>query len=267
MCDRGSSHIRFQDGILREEYDIQRLSFSGIDPRGVAREEEEYDLADSITVPSAFVYDSFVSMGISRAKLRLVPYGVDLTKFYPTARPNDKEFRVLFVGGVSVRKGFQYLIDAFDKLDSENKNLMVVGGIEPALRETVSRLRSRSNVTFTGHLPQPRLKDVMSSSHVLVLPSVEEGLALVQAQAMACGCPVVSSKNTGGADLFTDGVEGFITSIRNSDAIAHRLQKLADDPHLQEKMSAAALQRVQSVGGWDEYGEAMYRTFEELAGR
>jgi alpha-maltose-1-phosphate synthase len=96
----------------------------------------------------------------------------------------------------------------------------------------------------------------MSSSHVMVLPSVEEGLALVQAQAMACGCPLISSTNTGGEDLFTDGVEGFVVPIRSPEAIAARLQQLADDAALQQRMSEAALARVHQIGGWSQYGEA-----------
>jgi glycosyltransferase involved in cell wall biosynthesis len=95
----------------------------------------------------------------------------------------------------------------------------------------------------------------MSRSHVLALPSIEEGLALVQAQAMACGCPVVCSTNTGGEDLFTDGVEGFIVPIRDPIALAARLQRLADDPDLQRSMREAALGRVRSIGGWKEYGD------------
>ena len=71
-----------------------------------------------------------------------------------------------------------------------------------------------------GSIPQPELAALMSRSHVLALPSIEEGLALVQAQAMACGCPVVCSTNTGGEDLFTDGVEGFIVPIRDPIALA-----------------------------------------------
>jgi glycosyltransferase involved in cell wall biosynthesis len=95
----------------------------------------------------------------------------------------------------------------------------------------------------------------MSRSHVLALPSIEEGLALVQAQAMACGCPVVCSTNTGGEDLFTDGVEGFIVPIRDPLTLAERLQRLADDPALQRSMREAALRRVRSLGGWKEYGD------------
>ena len=103
----------------------------------------------------------------------------------------------------------------------------------------------------------------MSKSHVMVLPSVEEGLALVQAQAMACGCPVIASENTGARDLFTDGVEGFIVPIRDADAIADRLQKVADSPGLRLRMREAALRRVKSVGGWDQYGERMFQIFSE----
>lgn len=88
----------------------------------------------------------------------------------------------------------------------------------------------------------------MSSSHVLVLPSVEEGLALVQAQTMACGCPLISSTNTGGEDLFSDGVEGFLVPIRSPEAIAERLQQVADDPDLQQRMSEAGSSRVRRIG-------------------
>jgi glycosyltransferase involved in cell wall biosynthesis len=95
----------------------------------------------------------------------------------------------------------------------------------------------------------------MSASDVLVLPSIEEGMALVQAEAMACGCPVIASTNTGADDLFTDGVEGFIVPIRDSEAILERMQQLADDPLLAGEMRAKSLLRVQSMGGWKEYGD------------
>jgi glycosyltransferase involved in cell wall biosynthesis len=115
-----------------------------------------------------------------------------------------------------------------------------------------------------GHVPQQDLKKIMSRSHVMVLPSVEEGMACVQAQAMACGCPVIASENTGARDLFTDGKEGFIVPICDSAAIASRLQMLADDRYLRSRMSSAALERVKSIGGWEGYGETMYQLFAEL---
>jgi glycosyltransferase involved in cell wall biosynthesis len=100
----------------------------------------------------------------------------------------------------------------------------------------------------------------------MVLPSIEEGLALVQGQALACGCPVIATTNTGAADLFTDGVEGFIVPIRDSDALATRMQQLAEDPSLQQRMSEASLARVRNLGGWKQYGDAWEKLLQELTG-
>ncbi len=108
----------------------------------------------------------------------------------------------------------------------------------------------QEGVTFAGTMPQSELKKWMSRSHVMVMPSLDEGMALVQGQALACGCPVIATTASGGADLLSDGVEGFIIPVRDPDALCDRMQRLAEDPALQQRMSEAALQRVRSLGGW-----------------
>jgi len=120
-------------------------------------------------------------------------------------------------------------------------------------------------IEVIGRLPQQELARYMSTSHVMVLPSIEEGLALVQGQAMACGCPLISSYHTGGEDLFDEGVEGFLVPIRSPQIIADRLQKLADDPLLQQQMRAAALARVQHLGGWEHYGSLWEGLIKKLS--
>ena len=136
--------------------------------------------------------------------------------------------------------------------------------MSPELQNVIARLQNEKQISILGHVPQQQLKKLMSVSHVMVLPSVEEGLALVQAQAMACGCPVIASQNTGAQDLFTDGKEGFIVPTRDSDAITDRLQLLADNPQIWLRLSKAALQRVKAMGGWERYGDQMYQIFSEL---
>jgi starch synthase len=108
------------------------------------------------------------------------------------------------------------------------------------------------------------MPELMSTSHLMVLPSIEEGLALVQGQALACGCPVLCSTNTGGEDLFTDEIEGFIVPIRDVPALTDRMQRLADDPALQSRMSEAALHRVGTLGGWEDYGDRWESLLEAL---
>ncbi len=122
------------------------------------------------------------------------------------------------------------------------------------MKTVLDRLPQQS-VELLGALPQEQLAHLMSTSHVMVLPSIEEGLALVQGQALACGCPVLCSTNTGGEDLFTSGVEGFVVPVRDVEALTDRMQRLADDPALQSQMSEAALHRVRLLGGWDDYGD------------
>jgi glycosyltransferase involved in cell wall biosynthesis len=263
VCDRGSSHIRYQDAILAEEYGRWGFRQVIVDPRGIAREEAEYEQADAITVPSEFARRSFLELGVPAEKLHKLPYGVRLERFQRVAEPAKDRFEVLFVGQVGLRKGVPYLLHAFAQLKHPHKRLRIVGGLLPELRRILPRL-PQDNVEFIGHLPHDRLATIMSSSHVMVLPSIEEGLALVQAQAMACGCPLISSTNTGGEDLFTDGVEGFVVPIRSPEAIAARLQQFADDPALRQRMSEAALARVRQIGGWHQYGEAWTKLLSEL---
>ena len=265
VCDRGSTHQRFQDEVLAEEYRRWGVPYPAPAAHIAEREERIYAVADAITVPSQVARRSFLAKGIAAEKVHVIPYGVRLDRFKPTTAPDRDAFDVLFAGQVSLRKGIPYLLEAFAKLRHPKKRLTVVGTVQEDLRQVLAKLPTEG-VTFTGNLPQTELAVLMSRSHVLALTSVEEGLALVQGQAMACGCPVVATQATGAEDLFTDGREGFIVADRDSQAMSERLQQLADDPALRDRMSAAALERVKTLGGWDQYGEQWDALLHALTG-
>jgi len=269
LCDRGSTHQRFQEAVVLEEYNRWGIPEPLAKPHIVLREEAIYAQADAITVPSTVAKRSFVAMGVAAEKVHVIPYGVRLDKFLPARTkaegPPRDSFEVLFAGGVSLRKGVPYLLHAFAQLKHPCKHLTIVGSISNEIRSLLDRLPT-DNITFTGSLPQSELAARMRRNHVLVLPSVEEGLALVQGQAMACACPVIATQATGAEDLFTDGVEGFVVPDRDVVAIASRMQTLADDPSLRAAMSAAALNRVKYLGGWDSYGDEWEALLHRLTG-
>jgi glycosyltransferase involved in cell wall biosynthesis len=266
ICDRGSTHQRFQDEVLAEECRRWGVPYTAPAAHILRREEAIYGAADAITVPSRVARRSFLAMGIAAEKVHVIPYGVRLDRFAPADPPPADSFEVLFAGQISLRKGIPYLLEAFARLRHPNKHLTLVGGVQEDVRGLLGTLPTE-HVTFAGTIPQTELAARMSHSHVLALASVEEGLALVQGQAMACGCPVVATTATGAEDLFTDGVEGFIVPDRDSNALADRLQQLADAPGLRARMSAAALQRVKTLGGWDQYGDQWDRLLHTLTGR
>ena len=265
ICDRGSSHIRTQNRLLIEEYAIWKMPFLGIDPRTVAREESEYAEADCITVPSTFVYRTFIEQGVAANKLRVLPYGVNLSRFQPLYKPDPKRFDILFVGAMSLQKGVQYLVQAYLKIDHPAKSLTFIGADSASL---IKALRANriwpEDAIVLGAMPQIELKQFMSRSHVLVLPSIQDGFGMVMAQAMACACPVVASNHTGAEDLMTDGVEGFIVPTRDVDSLTDVLQQMADQPEIRDAMGKKALQRVQEMGGWHDYGEQAMEIYSEV---
>jgi alpha-maltose-1-phosphate synthase len=268
ICDRGSTHQRYQERVLNEEFSRWGLEAPATKSlEAIYRGEVSmYEAADAITVPSSFAARSFVEEGVAKEKVHVIPYGVRLEEFHPSCQPPTDRFEVLFVGQVSLRKGAPYLLNAFAQLRHPRKRLRLVGSLHSNMGQVLEGL-PREQVEFVGPQPQSEVARYMSSSHVMVLPSIEEGLALVQGQAMACGCPVIATTNTGSEDLFTDGVEGFIVPIRDVHALRDRMQQLAEDPQLQCRMGEAALKRVRNLGGWRYYGDQWETLLKKLLRR
>lgn len=263
ITDTGTSHVSFQRNLLREEFGSYGLEYPVENEAIYRRQLEEYTQADAITVPSTFAKDSFICEGFPANRIHVTPYGVRTGHFSPVSEPPGDLFRIVFVGRLSIRKGARYLFEAFRDFSHPRKELAIAGTISDEVRPLIASL-GELNVKFLGHVPNMALNQLYSSSHAFVLPSVEDGFGMVMAEAMACGCPVIASMNTGAADLFTRGKEGFIVPVRDSRAIRDCLSRLADDPDLRTRMSAAAVERVRSLGGWDAYGDKYVSLLSEM---
>jgi glycosyltransferase involved in cell wall biosynthesis len=264
ICDRGSAHIAVHDRLLREEFRKRGVACDGVDPRDHAQEEAEYAAADVITVPSSFAQRTFVNEGLPASKVRRVAYGMDLARFQRVGQPPAGKLVVLFVGAISFNKGIPYLLEAFAALGHPRKELVLVGVQSPEMA-AFCQARQFPNVTFVGHQPQAELPRLMSTSHVLVLPSLSDGFGLVMGQAMACGCPVIASENSGGPDLVEPGVSGFLVPAGQSEPLRERLQQLADDAPLQRSLAEGAFARARSLGGWDTYGREYFTLCQQLS--
>ncbi len=266
LCERTSSHVLVQLRLMQEEHQRWGTEPDVATQWIVRKELAEYDEADAVVVPSTFVKQSFLDEGVPESRLRVVPLGTSTAHFEPTGEPAADEFRVLFVGQVSLRKGIPYLLKAFHRLSHPNKKLVIIGSMAPGMKAILGRLPT-DNVEFVGTVPHLELKHLFSRSHAFVLPSIEDGFGAVMGEAMACGCPVIATENTGGRDCFTDGVEGFVVPIRDENAILDRLERLAQDTALQKRMRASAIAAVQLRGGWDSYTTCIKNLIVELVDR
>ena len=134
VCDRGSTHQRYQEAIVADEFRRWGVERQVSDIRDTVREEAIYAQADAITVPSSVAARSFVEMGVPAEKLRVIPYGVRLENFYPVTEPAVGRFDVLFAGAVGLRKGVPYLLEAFARLRHPQKKLTVAGAVMAEMR-------------------------------------------------------------------------------------------------------------------------------------
>lgn len=190
MIERGCRHILSQKEILDEVKLLNPLALT-VPASDVKRELRDYEIADRIVVASRHVVQSFIEKGIPEGKLFRNPYGVDLSMFGPTETPKG-EPTLLMTGTWCYRKGCDLLVRA---LQGTNYRLLHAGIIRDL------PFPKDPNFVHLGFVDQTKLKAIYAQAHVFVLPSREEGLALVQAQALACGLFLVCSNRTGGEDL------------------------------------------------------------------
>jgi glycosyltransferase involved in cell wall biosynthesis len=253
-----SSHPNFQNRLMREEFARWGQTWPVWDA-GLARMLREIDQADYILIPSDFVRESFLAEGIPESKLIQAPFGVDVSRFTPAKTSEARPFRVVFVGQVGLRKGVPYLLEAWKRLGWRNAELWLVGRVLPEIKEVLKTYAELPGVRIVGFSGAPAT--AYQQADIFVLPSIEEGSALVTYEAMACGLPVVTTPNAG--SVVRDGVEGFIVSIRDPDALAERIDQLRSDADLRREMGYAARTRATQFT-WEIRGETLARYYSSL---
>ena len=264
VLERGSSHMLYQRKILAEEYGRLGLRTEVVHPLVVERELTEYQEADFIAIPSQFVKETFLQQGIPEERLIHVPFGVDLTHFYPAPKA-DKTFRIIHCGNISIRKGVHYLLQAFGELNLPGAELWLIGSMTDEIKPFLRKWGSPA-IRHQGPFPETELHNYYSQGSVFCLASIEEGLAMVQAQAMACGLPVICTTNTGGADLVREGRDGFILPIRDVAAIKEKILYFYENPGACTAMGESARSRVQAGFSWADYGNKMIAAYRKLLG-
>jgi glycosyltransferase involved in cell wall biosynthesis len=264
VLGRGSSHMLYQRALLEEEYGRFGMRKTVVHPKIVERELQEYQEADFISIPSQFVKGTFLQYGVPEEKLIRIPYGVNLTHFYPIPKEDDT-FRVIHCAHLSLRKGVPYLLQAFAELQLKGAELWLIGSVTDEVRPLLSRFASPS-IILKGQFPENELYKYLSQGSVFCLASIEEGLAMVQPMAMACGLPVICTTNTGGADIVRDGRDGFIVPIRDVAALKEKIRYLYENPDVCKAMGESARRRVQTGFSWGDYGRKMIAAYRQILG-
>ena len=223
------------------------------------RKAAEVKLADHIFVASSFTKQSLQSIGIPDHTITVIPYGSPINYFNPKPKA-DETFRVLFVGRVGPRKGVHYLLQAWQQLNLTNAELLLVG-VNEFPKNSIAL--QGANHRHIPSVPHYSLNQYYSNASVFVFPSLVEGFGLVLLEAMACGVPIITTPNTAGPDIITDGVEGFIIPIRDSDALKAKLEWCYRNPQVLANMGKAARKKAEELT-WERYRHRLGTKVQEL---
>lgn len=170
--------------------------------------------------------------------------------------------RILFAGALTQRKGLADLFAAMKLVASKEIELIVMGSL---LRPLAWYREQFPPFIYEPPRPHRDVLRLMRTCDVLVLPSIVEGRALVQQEAMACGLPLIVTKNAGGDDLIAEGETGFLVPIRAPEAIAEKINWCATNRATISGMAIAAQRRANELT-WHGYGEKVLAAIRSLTG-
>lgn len=267
ILERTSSHHTFQMNILDKEFKLIENQSYKINYINWQRALLEYELADYISVPSEFVLNTFLEKGYDRKKFIVNNFGVNLKEFY--SLPNvivERPFRAIFVGNASFRKGFHYLLKAANEIDLPNFEIWHVGTVDDEIKRFLKLNKIKKNIIFKGPKKQDELYKYYNQCDIFILPSLEEGFAMVIFQAMACGLPVIASENTGYVDLtlINKNLKKNVLKIRNIENIKERISYYYHNPKILKLEGLENSKMIKENYSWEAYGKRYLNNLEKI---
>lgn len=211
-----------------------------------ARAHAEWAASSAVVVNSRWSRDAAVREGCPPEKLFTIPLAFEPAPASTLIPAPDRDgsrgpgerlarrLRVIWLGQVNLRKGIPYLMEAARQLP--DVDVILAGQLR--VDGEVLRRAAPPNVRILGHVPRPAVQQLLATADVFVLPTLSDGFALTQVEAMAAGLPVIATNRCG--EVVTDGVDGYLVPARDAAALADRIGRLEADRGRLAEFSRAA---------------------------
>lgn len=242
-----------EERVSRPDWAITLGGFNDSDKK-LNRKDRELAAADKIYVASTFTKNTLKDYPGKLADIEVIPYGFPPANDARVFEPIDgRKIKLLFVGGLSQRKGIANVFEAVEGLEDKIE-LTVVGrgNIEgcDALRNALSK------VTYIPSLPHDEVLKLMSTQDLFLFPSLFEGFGLVITEAMSQGTPAIVTDRTCGPDMMTHGVDGWIVEAGSSESLRTQILELIENPQKITDAGRAAIETAKQRP-WSKYEEEL----------
>lgn len=225
------------------------------------RKDLELALADIIFVASTFTKKTLEHFKGKLSEIKVIPYGFPEVKNVKTYTPlENRKLKVLFVGGLSQRKGISYLFESVDAL-TDRVSLTVIG--RKSTEDCQSLNENLKKHSWIPSIPHDEVLAKMSNHDILIFPSLFEGFGLVITEAMSQGTPVITTDRTAGPDLITHKKDGWLVSSGTAEPIIEILKDVLANPSQLERIGKAA-QETARTRPWSVYEQEMANEIKSL---
>jgi len=267
FLERPNAHTRFAYEVVQRECDLLGVALPpkhdhAYNAQVLRVEEEEYRLADCLLCPSDFVVRTFLDQGFSRGKLARHIYGFDEKIYFPDPKPRDphRGLTMLFAGVCAVRKGLHYALDAWLQSPARlDGTFLIAGEFLPAYAKRLSSLLAHRSVKVLGH--RNDVPELMRTSDIMILPSIEEGSALVCGEAIASGCvPLVSDASSGICEHMENSL---VHQVGDVITLAKHITLLHQDRALLARLRTAGLRGAPEIT-WTATGQKLLRLYQSV---
>lgn len=202
-------------------------------------------------------------------------HGIDHTLFNPQRRFNyresvrqqmgfsERDFVLLLIGNDWKQKGLTTLLKSLSLLPDLPLILLVVGRDDPSpYKDLLERFNLSSRVRFSP--PSPEVWRFYAVADLYVGPSLEDAFALPPAEAMACGLPVVVSREAGVSEIVTDGEDALVLQDpTNAEELAGLIRRVYEDAELRWHLAENATRTMQEYT-WERNAHQLAQLFEEV---
>jgi glycosyltransferase involved in cell wall biosynthesis len=185
-----------------------------------------------------------------KQRIGVIYNGINTQEFMPNNSLKSEDKFVITPGAsrITSRKGLKYLIEAVYKLSQKHPNtqLNIIGDGDEKyiLEKLVKKLKIEKNVNFLGRISHEKISKFYQEANVFVLPSLNEGMSNTMLEALSSGLPIIATDTGGSKELITEGENGYIVEMKNSDDIDEKLEKLIDNPELRNEMGEKSRARA-----------------------
>jgi len=267
VLERPNAHTRFAMEVVQKECERLGVSLPADHEHAyredvLRREEAEFLLADRLLCPSDFVVRTFLEQGFPREKLVRHQYGFDEKRFYPGNMQSDRKngLTMLFVGVCAVRKGVHYALEAWLRSPAhKDGKFLIAGEFLPEYAEKLSSMLSHPTVQVLGH--RTDVPELMRKTDILVLPSIEEGSALVTSEARGSGCVLLVSEGAGAICRHMENA--LVHSVGDVKALSEHITMLHEDRALLERLREASLSTVSEIT-WKAAGVKLLQVYQKI---